>query len=265
MTVEKTLEYQKRKIFYRVSGEGPDIVLLHGVPFDGRLWNNPVTKLPGFKFIVPDLPGSGASRMTEDMSMEGMAEVIKAILDQEEIFQTSIIGHSVGGYISLAFAEKYPQRLNGLGLFHSTAYPDSEERKEARIKAIEFINNNGAFEFIKTSIPKLFAPHDMEKNSINIDEFLARANNFSPQSLVLYYRAMLQRPDRTFVLKELRIPMLLVAGKYDSAVPLNDVLKQCHLPEKSYFHILARSGHLGMIEETEKTISILKNYLINLP
>src|SRR5215471_4780390 len=183
MTTEKTLDFQKRKIFYRVIGEGPLVIMLHGVPFDGSLFQTQVEALQGFKFIVPDLPGSGASEMIDDMSMEGMAEVIKHILDAESslhvhyvqntnsnsVFNSEarrlvasplagsrkgaggavLIGHSMGGYISLAFAEKYPSYLAGLGLFHSTAYPDSEERKTTRKKAIETIKNNGACDFLK--------------------------------------------------------------------------------------------------------------------
>src|SRR5436190_9459190 len=116
MTTEKTLDFQKRKISYRVAGEGPAVVLLHGLPFDGNLWRSYLTAKgeintqasqlkdspwPGkFKFITPDLPGSGASEMIDDMSMEGMAEVIKALLDKEMIASNgaTVIGHSMGGY-----------------------------------------------------------------------------------------------------------------------------------------------------------------------
>jgi pimeloyl-ACP methyl ester carboxylesterase len=305
MPVEKNLEFQKRKIFYRIIGEGPAVMLLHGLPFDGNLWKGQLDALTGFRFIVPDLPGSGKSEPIEDMSMEGMAEAVKAILDKEkpslpafttrenraeppgnemdhvmnessksevrewvippgEFGRTVMIGHSMGGYISLAFAEKYPNRLKGLGLFHSTAFPDSEERKATRKKGIDFIKKNGAHEFLKTIIPNLFSPKSRDDLTNSIDELIEKTNNFSPQSLVSYYDAMMQRPDRSNVLKLLKIPMLFIAGEYDNAAPLNDVLKLCHLPEISYFHILAQSGHLGMIEETVKSNLILNDYLIKL-
>lgn len=305
MTTERTVDFQKRKISYRVVGEGPVVVLIHGVPFNGKLWmpllfpskaeNNtqaPLSdrsSLPGnFKFIIPDLPGSGASEMIDDMSMEGMAEVIKHIIDVESanippvadnssthsvsdfearammVPMAILIGHSMGGYISLAFAEKYPEYLSGLGLFHSTAYPDSEERKTIRKKAIEAIKDKGAYEFLKTMMPNLFSPASRDKIAHSIEQFIEQTNNFSSETLVSYYEAMMQRPDRTSVLKNLKIPMLLIAGKYDNAAPLNDLLKQCHLPEISYFHILSESGHMGMIEEVGKSNDILNDYLINL-
>ncbi|HMG67904.1 MAG TPA: alpha/beta hydrolase [Chitinophagaceae bacterium] len=264
MPSEKVLDFQKRKIFYKTYGEGPAVVLIHGVPVDNDIWRNQVNELKGFKFIVPDLPGSGASEMIEDMSMEGMAEVIKAILDEGKIATASLIGHSIGGYISLAFAEKYPGYLKGFGLFHSTAYPDSEDRKIIRKKAIEVIEKNGAFEFLKTSIPNLFSPENREKTVVIIEELIGKANNFSSPSLVSYYQAMMKRPGRISVLKNLEIPVLFIAGKFDTAIPLIDSLKQSHLPEKAYFHILSGSGHMGMMEEAEKTNAVLNDYLINL-
>jgi pimeloyl-ACP methyl ester carboxylesterase len=297
MITEKTLDFQKRKIFYRIIGEGPLVMLLHGIPFEGNLWKSQVETLQGFKFIVPDLPGSGASELIDDMSMEGMAEVIKAIFDSEDeaiatptlkdtnsgvtsnpearawvassvgeirMGAAVLVGHSMGGYISLAFAEKYPDYLAGLGLFHSTAYPDTDERKATRIKAIESIKNDGAESFLKTMMPNLFSPHSRANMASKIEQFVAQTNNFSGAALVSYYEAMMRRPDRTSVLRNLKIPMLMIAGKYDNAAPLNDLLNQCHLSEISYFHILSESGHMGMIEEVGKSNQILNDYLTNL-
>jgi pimeloyl-ACP methyl ester carboxylesterase len=260
---EKMLDFEKANIFYRVIGKGPAVFLIHGVPLDGDVWNDVINTLTGFKFIVPDLPGSGRSELIEDTSMEGMAEVIKAVLDKEKISSACFIGHSMGGYISLAFAEKYSNYLSGLGLFHSTSYPDSDERKAARRKAIESINAKGAPEFLKTSIPNLFSPEHKERNKRQIDTLIEKTNNFSSKSLVSYYQAMMKRPARRSILKDIQIPLLIIAGKYDTVVPLNDSLEQSHLPEKSYFHILTESGHMGMLEEANKVNIILKNYLDN--
>src|SRR5205814_5255300 len=130
---------------------------------------------------------------------------------------------------SLAFAEKYPEHLNGMGLFHSTAFPDNEERTVNRKKAIDFIEKNGAHEFLKTIIPNLFSPRSRDNLANFIDELIRKTNNFPPQSLVSYYKAMMRRPDRSNALKLLKIPMLFIAGKYDNAAPLNDLLRLCHL------------------------------------
>lgn len=277
--MEKELSYQDKKIFYRVIGSGRPVVLIHGFGEDGTVWNSQIDFLKNkFQLIVPDLPGSGKSEMIDDMSMEGMAEVIKNIADIElskippsggggasssgrDKGEVSIIGHSMGGYITLAFAEKYPQYLNAFGLFHSSAYADNEEKKQTRKKGIEFIKQHGAFEFLKTVVPNLFSPESKEKMPGEIDEFISSLHNFSPAALVSYYEAMMQRPDRTDVLKNSTIPVLFIMGEYDNAVPLKDGLEQCHLPEKSYIHILHKSGHMGMIEEAEESNRFLGEFL----
>jgi pimeloyl-ACP methyl ester carboxylesterase len=310
MRAEKKLNLNGHSIFYQIIGDGKPVLFIHGFGEDGEVWKAPSyspggelnaqtsifddpSLLEKFKFIIPDLPGSGKSEMIDDMSMEGMAEVMKEILNietpllkeavvnntdiaksevSEWVFSTIggnrmgavLIGHSMGGYIALAFAEKYPEYLNGLGLFHSSAYADTEEKKATRRKGIQFINEQGAFEFLETANYNLFSQLSKDKMPELIDEFISRLRNFRAEALVSYYEAMMKRPNRITMLKNMKIPMLFIAGKYDNAIPLNDILEQCHLPEISYFHILAESGHMGMIEEAEKSNRILNDYLINL-
>ena len=138
----------------------------------------------------------------------------------------------------------------------------AEEKKATRRKGIEFINEHGAFEFLKNTTPNLFSPCKPQmKTPELIDEQIKTLNNFSAAALVSYYEAMIQRPDRTNILRNSTIPVLFIAGKYDNAVPLSDILKQCHLPSLSYIHILENSGHMGMLEEPEKANLILENFL----
>ena len=260
--MDKEIEITGKKIFYRVYGSGKPVILLHGFGETGDVWENQVDFLQDkFMLIVPDLPGSGQSDMIDDMSMEGMAEVIKAIIDSMQKENTNtlessqvlpfgedlggaespkapsfrgglvgLIGHSMGGYITLAFAEKYPDYLNAFGLFHSTAYPDNEEKKATRLKGIEFIKENGAFEFLKTASPNLFSADTKQRFPELIDQFIQSLNNFLPEALVSYYQAMMQRPDRTSVLKNATLPVLFILGKYDTAVPLEDGLKRAPGP-----------------------------------
>jgi pimeloyl-ACP methyl ester carboxylesterase len=271
----KHLLYQSKKIFYRVEGNGPPVLLVHGFGEDGNVWQIQVDYLKDkFRLIIPDLPGSGRSEMIDDMTMEGLAEVVKTIII-DECRQVSpsggdlegacpIIGHSMGGYIALAFAEKYPESLTGLGLVHSSAFADSEEKKATRRKGIDFIKQNGAFEFLKTAIPNLFSPRSKDEMPEKIAEFIQEQHNFLPEALVSYYEAMMQRPDRTSVLKNSSVPVLFIMGKYDNAIPIEDGMKQCHLPEKSYIHVLRASGHMGMMEEPETSNKALEEFLLQL-
>src|ERR1041385_6326251 len=123
--MEKQVTYQYKKIFYRVIGNGKPVILVHGFGEDSTVWQNQIEFLKDkFLLIIPDLPGSGRSEMIDDMSIEGIAEAIKEIFELEvskiSHSEACMIGHSMGGYITLAFAEKYPEYLNAFGLFHSS-------------------------------------------------------------------------------------------------------------------------------------------------
>lgn len=263
--MNKTLAYQNKKIYYRIIGIGKPVILIHGFGEDGEIFNHQVEFLKNkFQLIVPDLPGSGQSAMIDDMSIEGMAEVIHAIIHEENIEECPVIGHSMGGYITLALMEKYWNHISGFGLFHSSAYADNEEKKANRRKAIDFIRQNGAYDFLKTAIPNLFADDSKETYKSSIEELIEKGHNFSPHSLVSYYEAMIHRPDRVDILRNTSKPVLFIMGKYDTAVPIKDSLEQSHIPEKSYIHILQNTGHMGMLEETDRSNLILEKFLLEI-
>jgi len=269
--MNKEIKITGKKIFYRVNGNGKTVMMVHGFGETGDVWASINLSAAGIKFIIPDLPGSGNSDLIDDMSIEGMAEVLKTILEIEINYQSGsqispsgkaiVIGHSMGGYITLAFAEKYESYLSAFSLFHSTAFADTEEKKATRRKGIEFIKEHGAFEFLKTSTPNLFSPHTKESSPQLMNDFIQSLSNFKPEALVAYYEAMIARPDRTAVLKNSNVPVLFVMGEHDIAVPMQDVLKQCHLPSTSFIHILHQSGHQGMLEEPAKSNELLTEFL----
>lgn len=260
--MEKQVISENKKIFYRSVGTGKPVMLVHGFGEDGSVWNIQVKHLENkFHLIIPDLPGSGRSEMISDMSMEGMAELLHSIIHAENINTCTVIGHSMGGYITLALVENYWNHVNAFSLFHSTAFPDTEEKKETRKKGIEFIKQHGAFEFLKTATLNLFSPNSKSQIPDSINDFISTLKNFSAEALIAYYDAMMARPDRTNILKTTNNPVLFVGGEFDNAVPLNDILKQCHFPERSYIHVYSKSGHMGMMEEPEKTNLILEEFL----
>lgn len=251
---------------YDIEGSGKPVVLIHGFGETRSIWARQVEFLKDrYRLIVPDLPGSGESEMQDDMSIEGMANSVKAIMDAEGTVVPgsgfTVIGHSMGGYITLALAEKHDAELAAFGLFHSSAFADSEEKVAARRKSIGFIREHGAHSFLETATPKLFATASLEKYKTIIDELIEDGHNFSADALVSYYESMIKRPDRTDVLKKAKVPVLFVMGEHDSAIPLADGLKQCHLPERADINILHDSGHMGMLEETGKSNLILEKFL----
>ena len=261
--MNKKILYRNKKIIYHVYGNGKPVMLVHGFGEEGNVWKNQIEFLKEhFFLIVPDLPGSGQSEAIDDMSMEGMAEVLHSIIHEEEMTTCIMIGHSMGGYITLAFAEKYRNHLQAFGLFHSTAYADSDEKKVTRKKGIEFIEQYGAFEFLKTSTPNLFSKEFKTTSTGIFNAFIDSLKDFKAASLIAYYYAMMNRPDRTYILNNSEFKILFIFGEFDNAVPLQDGLRQCYLPLNSFIHILKKSGHMGMLEEPDKTNRVLYDFLI---
>jgi pimeloyl-ACP methyl ester carboxylesterase len=258
-----SIPYKNSTIFYRIIGKGDPVLLIHGFAEDGEVWHNQINFLKDhYQLIIPDIPGSGKSPFNEQLStVDDYADAIKAILDNEKITSCILIGHSLGGYITLAFAEKYPQLLKAFGLFHSTAFADSEEKKQVRLKAIDFIKTNGAYTFIKTSAPNLFNNPFKQNYPEQIETLIEQGKNFTSDALIQYYHAMITRPDRTSILKNSTVPILFIIGEHDTAVLLQDSLQQCHLPSQSYINILSNSAHMGMWEEAAKANKIIFNFL----
>ncbi|MCG2614161.1 alpha/beta hydrolase [Terrimonas sp. NA20] len=258
----KEIKFGGKKFFYRVTGSGKPVILIHGFGETGEVWNEQAAFLSGsYRIIIPDLPGSGRSEAVEDMSMENLAEAVHAIIHEEDIHACPVIGHSMGGYVALALAESYYNHVSALGLFHSTTYADSEEKKETRRKGIGFIRDHGVFEFLQSTSPNLFSRHTKERSPELVRAFIEGLRGFEPASLIAYYEGMMARPDRTAVLRNLHVPMLFVIGEYDAAVSPDDSLQQSYIPAISYVHMLKHSAHMGMLEEKDISNAILKEFL----
>jgi pimeloyl-ACP methyl ester carboxylesterase len=254
-------------VAYRTIGEGKPILLLHGFGEDSHIWDKQIEFLQHqSRLYVPDILGSGQSvvKPNEELSissLDTMAQMFKDFVEHLIGEPVILLGHSMGGYLALAFAEKYPDWLIGLGLVHSTAFADSEEKKETRRKAINFIARYGSRSFLETAIPGLFGSQFAEKNALEIEAVVNRSHHFAPEILISYYRAMLGRPSRTEVLKGSTYPVLFVIGADDKAAPMADVLQQTHLPEMSVVHILEQTGHMSMLEQTDQLNNIIRDFI----
>ena len=261
--MEKELLFQNKCIHYTACGSGPAVVLLHGFGEDSKIWQQQVTYLQNsFYVIAPDLPGSGNSEKLElqSPSIEIYADVIHQLLLAEHIDTCILLGHSMGGYITLAFAAKYPEVLTAFGLIHSTAFADSEEKKETRRKAISFIQDNNAYSFLKTSIPNLFSEQSKTTIKSLVEDLVEKGKSFSKESLMQYYEAMMTRPNLINILSNTPHPVLFVIGTEDMAAHMHDILKQVHLPNTAFIHILEGVGHMSMLEAPGKLNNCLKSF-----
>lgn len=258
--IVKQINHPNYLLSYSVYGKGTPVMLLHGYGEDSTIWEHQCEFLSEHcLLIVPDLPGSGKSTISSkglndwlpNMSIEDLANSVHEVLVVENIDQCIMLGHSMGGYITLAFAELFPKKLIGLGLVHSTAFADSEEKKNIRQKSMQFLQEHGGFAFFKTSMANLFGKAFKEEHPQNIESLIEKTKAFDTPVLIGYTNAMMRRTDKSTVLKHATIPVLFVAGPEDIAAPLTDIQQQATLPNKSYLEIIESVGHMGMIEAPE--------------
>ena len=259
--MKKTIQSGGAKIFYTKKGNGPAVMFLHGFGEDSSIWKNIEQNFSDYLLIIPDLPGSGESALLdqEKVTLSDFADCMADILAIEKIDCVHFIGHSMGGYIAMEFASRYPDKLNSICLFHSGAHADDPEKIETRRKGIKFIKTNGVSAFLKTSIPGLFK--DAEKQKETIDRLIDDAGKFSSRSLIQYYEAMIARKDHSLLLSSLKIPVQFIIGEHDKAIPFEISLKQCYRPPISFVHILRSSAHMGMYEEPDKITPMLLDFL----
>lgn len=263
--MQRTFSNKDATISYKVLGKGVTVLLLHGFGEDGSVWYEQSDFLKEYcKLIIPDLPGSGASFFANENdgdAIEQYVEIINSLLEHEKTDSCIILGHSMGGYITLAFAEKYASLLKGFGFIHSTAFADSDEKKQNRLKGIGMMEEYGGYAFLKTTTPNLFATKFKKEQPERIEALIERGKIFSTKALQQYYKAMMNRPDRTTVLANSSVPVLFVLGTEDVAAPLNDVLKQTHLPDISFLHVLEDTGHMGMWENADKVNNAMFEFI----
>lgn len=268
--MEKVCFADNHELYYRDIGKGKPVLLIHGFAEDGTVWDALIPKLSvSYRLLIPDLPGSGRSSLSfvekQPPSMETLADSIRQIVTSEKLEGLDsapvLIGHSMGGYISLAYAEKYPMQWKALILFHSTAYADNDARKEARKKSLSFVKANGAQAFLKTTIPSFFSASFLENYPEKVDLHVQKNSHLRGDSLSWYYEAMIRRPDLTKLIKTCSQPIGFILGKEDKLIPPEQILTQAALPRISFHQILHHSGHMGMIEEPETVIAFLEKFL----
>lgn len=254
------------RIAYRIKGNGPALMMIHGFGEDGTIWDE-VADLLGdaFQLIIPDLPGIGLSQQylhpSDTSTLDEVAEDIWAILQSEGMEKCAMIGHSMGGYITLAFAEKYPDKLTGFGLVNSTAYADSTERITVRKKSAAFIRAQGSAKFVAQMIPGLYSDGYQKTNEIKVNEHIDRASCFHAEALARYQQMMMLRPDRAHVLENTKIPVLFIIGPEDKTVILNDSLRQSRLAKQVIVHCLPLTAHMGIKEDPEGTVRAIREFM----
>jgi pimeloyl-ACP methyl ester carboxylesterase len=254
-----------RKIRYEIQGEGETLFLIHGYLETLEVWNELADLLSAdYRVVRMDVPGHGKSDVMNGVhDMDLLAKAARQVLDRHQIDSCTLIGHSMGGYIALAFAEHYPKRLNRLCLFHSHPFADSEQVKGNRQQAIEQVRSGRKASIIRAHLPKTFADSNLEAFASKMEWLQTLALNIPEEGIIANLRGMMRRPDRSAMLKKFEKPFLLVAGKQDNFIDYNSIIPTIELPEKGRKVALAYSGHMGFIEEKEKSLDVIREFMEN--
>jgi len=260
----QTLHFRNTGIFYSTYGspESPAVMLLHGYLESMDIWIETAGELQDEFFIItPDLPGHGLSGVYSEIhTMEDMAEAVKMILDELNIQQVHLTGHSMGGYVTLAFRELYPGRLLSFTLFHSHCFADPEEKKINREREIELIRSGKKEMIVNTNIPKLFADRNLEKFSNEIAHARDVAIKTPDEGIISVLNGMKNRKDRCYLLKQGGIPGLLITGCHDNLIPARMSDSMMSFSKDMKRVDLRESGHMGLLEEKDTAVKELSNF-----
>lgn len=251
-------------IRYADRGEGTAVVLLHGFVGSADYWERIVPLLEGhFRCIVPDLLGHGQSEAPPGpYTIEQMADGVADLLDALGIEQAVLLGHSMGGYTALSFAERYPNRLSAFGLIHSMPLPDDAAGKEKRDAVAERVLREGVGPFVEQSAPNWFAPDHAKRMRAELARVLEIGFATKPEGAAGAALAMRDRPDRGQVIRDSDLPVLLIAGSEDGIAP----------PEKAFAAENSRTvkrtiegaGHMSLFEAPQELARQIASFVESL-
>jgi len=259
-----TVNFRNTSIRYKVEGAGTEVVLLHGYLESLDIWHKFSGELrKKFRVVSIDLPGHGQSGIIADVhTMEIMAEAVNAVLDELNISKCILTGHSMGGYVTMAFADLFYDRLYGYSLFHSTPFADTEEKKQNRSREIELVNQGKKELIFNINIPKAFANDNIDKLKSEVEWAVQIARNTADKGIKAVLEGMKQRHDRSEILGNSSVPVLLILGKKDNYISFDAVMNKIKLNEKGEIFILENSGHMGFIEEMEESLIALTSFVM---
>jgi pimeloyl-ACP methyl ester carboxylesterase len=234
-------------LYYEEHGQGMPVVFLHGFPFDHTIWQPLVPLLQGHaRLILPDLRGFGRSPVTDGVySMRLLAEDVARLLDRLDIEKAVVVGHSMGGYITLAFAHAYPGRLLGLGLVATQAAADSPERRQSRYKTADAVTHKGA-RVVASNMVSTLTPH--QELIEPITTLIMQAH---PAGIVGSLKGMAERADLTGDLSNIRVPAVVLVGGSDQLLPRDRVDTMAQLLPKGWLVEIAGAGHMLMMEDPQ--------------
>lgn len=258
----KTFLHKNTKISYSDSGSGNPIILLHGYLENSSMWGFCIPEMEkNNRVIAIDLLGHGKSECLGYIhTMEDQADIVFGVLQHLKIKKATLIGHSMGGYVALAFAELYPENLKSLVLMNSTSYEDSPERKKNRERSIKMVKKDYVT-FVRLSIANLFSEKNREILVNEIENVKLEALKTPLQGIIAAQEGMRIRKNRELVLRFLKIPVLMILSKKDPVLNYDENLKQ--IENTNIELVTLNAGHMSHIENREELLVVLLDFKMN--
>lgn len=257
------LEYKGINIYYTDNGKGNTVVLLHGFLENSNMWKPFIPTLSkNHRIICVDLLGHGKTDCLGYIhTMELMAECVKAVLQNLTIFKATFIGHSMGGYVALAFAEEYPKMVNGLCLMNSTADEDHLEKKKNRDRAILAVKENHKL-FVKMGVANLFRPKNKTLFSKDIKEIVEEALQTPLQGIIAALEGMKIRKHRTHILQNLKFKKMMIISEKDPVLEFHSLINQAKNANVKV--VKFPDGHMSHIENKNMFLIEIVHFIENI-
>jgi pimeloyl-ACP methyl ester carboxylesterase len=233
-------------LHYTSTGLGKTIVLIHGFCENSTCFNEQVFLLKDtYNIITIDLPGHGKSPVLSLFSIEDIADEVKLILTKEGLQECVLLGHSMGGYVTLAFAKKYGHLLKGFGLLNATANADNDIRKANRDRAIKLVKEEGSKLYVRNFIPPLFAPNTPKEL---VEKRQLANTSISVETIIACLTALRNREDNNALIQQTNLPAAFFIGKQDALIPEADMLAQASSAKVAKVVYLENVAHMCMLE-----------------
>ena len=255
--------YKGKKIHYTDSGVGKAIVLLHGYLESSEIWNGFAEKLASeFRVISIDLPGSGLSDIYGEVhTMEFMAQTVQELIKSLGLKKIFLTGHSLGGYVALAFLEIFHDYLSGYCLFHSQPFPDTPAALEKRRREIEIVKMGKKNLIYPDNVTRMFATSNLETYSSALQRSKDIASQIPGEGIIAVLNGMMMRPSRVSIMEKGRVSCLWILGSMDNYIPYEFIQTMVNLPANARVVVLKNSGLMGFIEEEKLAVKVVSNFV----
>lgn len=253
------MEWSGRPADVREIGKGPAVILVHGYPLDGAMWSGVARALSTrFRVLKPDLPGRGNTEAPAPTGIDGYADFLETIVGSLE-GPVGLAGFSFGGYISLAFLKRRPEKVRALALVDTRASADDEAGRTKRDETIAAVRTSGVAPVLEAMPAKLLSPESLARPDLleRVQRIISRQ---TPETVEADLAAMRDRPDSTGILPEIAIPTLVVVGERDVLTPPADSEAMAAAIAGARLVTIPGAGHLTPMERPKAVAEALGEF-----